>query len=271
MTRPATNSLLSLLAVLLIGLAFSGLADRVGRSYTDAAFERALITFGVARGLNAAISVAQGTEVSISPAGVGLHLTPGQMLDPVNDLVERFSMVMLISSASLGIQKVLLNIGASLLFSVSLVAVLLVALLRLWRPAWFGAVPAGWVYRIAMALVVLRFAVPVAAIGSELVYQGFLSDQYHESTRALEQTSRQISELNQQDAAESQEQEGWIDRIMAAGRQLDFDARIAEYREAAGQASEEAINLIVVFVMQTLFLPLLFLWLLVRLLRSLWN
>ncbi len=265
------KSFSSLLVLLLAGLALSGLADRAGRSYTDAAFERALITFGVARGLNAAISVAQGTEISISPAGVGLHLAPGQVLDPVNDLVERFSMVMLVSTASLGMQKVLLNIGASVLFSALLVAALLAVLLTLWRPDWLGKLPASWVFRAAMLLVVIRFAVPVAAIGSELIYQAFLSEQYQESTAALEQTSRQISELNQQEVVESQEQRSWIDRIKDAGRQLDFDARITEYKEAAGQASEDAINLIVVFVMQTLFLPLLFLWLLIRLLRNLWG
>ena len=265
------KAVLSLLVLLLTGLALSGVTDRTGRDYTDAAFERALITFGVARGLNAAISVAQGTEISISPAGVGLHLTPGQMLDPVNDLIERFSMVMLVSTASLGVQKVLLNIAASVVFSVLLVGVLVGALLALWRPGLLAGIPAGYVYRIALVLVLLRFAVPIAAIGSELIYEGFLSEQYLESTEALEQTSRQISKLNQQDAAQSQADEGWIERIKNAGRQLDFDKRIAEYKEVASQASEEAINLIVVFVMQTLLLPLLFLWLLVRALRSLWS
>lgn len=268
---PSTTVKLSftLLVLLLAGLAFSGLADRTGREYTGAAFERALITFAVARGLNGAISVAQGTEVSISPAGMGLHLTPGQVLDPLNDLIERFSMVMLVSTSSLGIQKVLLSIGESPLFSLLVVAALLAVLVALWRPGWYGSLPPDWIYRTAIILIVIRFAVPFAAIGSELVYRGFLSDQYEESTRTMERTSSKISELSHQDAADQQKQKSWIDHIRDAGRQLDFEARVERYRQAAAEASEDAVNLIVVFVMQTLLLPLLFLWLLIRLLRAL--
>lgn len=66
------------------------LDQRAGENY-ESLFQRALVTFALARTLNGVISAVQGTEVAIQPAGVGVTLTPGQMLDPVNDLVERFS------------------------------------------------------------------------------------------------------------------------------------------------------------------------------------
>ena len=78
----------------------------------ESLFQRALVTFALARTLNGVISAVQGTEVAIQPAGVGVTLTPGQMLDPVNDLVERFSWVMLGATISLGIQQVLLEVSA---------------------------------------------------------------------------------------------------------------------------------------------------------------
>lgn len=105
---------ITLVALLLLTLAFTGLIDKTGQEVTEAAFKRALLTFGVARGLNGAISVAQGTEISISPGGLGLNLTPGEILDPVNDLIERFSWVMLMSSTSLGIQQIFITISSSL-------------------------------------------------------------------------------------------------------------------------------------------------------------
>jgi len=77
---------LSAVLILLVALAFQGGMDSAGRNYTEQGFKRALITYGIARGLNGVISVAQGTEVSLQPAGVGVTLTPGQILDPVNDL-----------------------------------------------------------------------------------------------------------------------------------------------------------------------------------------
>ena len=67
--------------------------------------------FAMARGLNGVISVAQGTSVAIQPAGVGVMLAPGELLDPVNDLVEQFSTVMLFASASLGLQRLLIGMS----------------------------------------------------------------------------------------------------------------------------------------------------------------
>ena len=43
-------------------------------------------------------------------AGVGVIFTLGQILDPINDLIERFSSVMLVAASSLGLQILLLNI-----------------------------------------------------------------------------------------------------------------------------------------------------------------
>ena len=64
-----------------IGLIASQALDERGQEYADAALKRSLLTFGVARALNGVISVAQGTEIALQPAGVGLTFTPGQILD----------------------------------------------------------------------------------------------------------------------------------------------------------------------------------------------
>ena len=94
-------------AVLIIAataLAWWPSLDAHGNATVDAAFKRALVTWALARGLNGVLSVAQGTEVAIQPAGVGVNFTPGEILDPVNDLVERFSWIMMLATSSLGIQ-----------------------------------------------------------------------------------------------------------------------------------------------------------------------
>jgi len=65
---------------LIIGLVLLGVVDvldTAGVESVDAAFKRALLGFALARGLNGVISVAQGTEFSIAPAGVGVNLSTG--------------------------------------------------------------------------------------------------------------------------------------------------------------------------------------------------
>lgn len=89
--------------MLAVAAAFTGVLDDVGRETAEQAFSRALVTFAIARTLNGVISVAQGTEVAVEPAGVGVNFAPGEVLDPINDLVERFSSVMLVATSVLGV------------------------------------------------------------------------------------------------------------------------------------------------------------------------
>jgi hypothetical protein len=268
---------ITIAAILLIVLAFSGVIDNTGEQYTDAALKRALVTFGVARGLNGAISVAQGTEISISPGGLGINLTPGEILDPVNDLIERFSWVMLMSSTSLGIQKIFLDISSALGASILVAAIVLLALFVLWQPGKLTPTLRVALYKLALMLLILRFAIPVVAIGSEGVYHFFLSEQYQESSELLESTRTEITDLNSNDTQTSQgpENAGLMERasrwLDSATDNLGVEARMDQYRDLASKASEHAINLVVVFVIQTIILPLLFLWLVIRAIRKVWD
>lgn len=266
---------LTLFALAALLLAYSGVVDQAGRDYTDAGFKRALVTFGIARGLNGVISVAQGTEVAFEPAGVGLVFTPGEILDPVNDLIERFSWVMLVSATSLGIQRVLLDMTAWPGYTLIVSGVVLGALAWLWlRPA----DPGGWRRRalqLAMLLLVVRFAIPLIALAGEGIYGLFLEPRYASSTEQLEQTTERIGRINRdtQEQISQDEKPGLLERARraydSAAASLDVDSRVQALSEAAARVSEHTVDLIVVFVIQTVLLPLLFLWLLVRLVKGL--
>jgi len=267
---------LSVVIVLLIAAALLGVIDKQGEEYTDKAFKRALITFGVARGLNGVISVAQGTEVALHPAGFGLNFTPGQILDPINDMVEQFSWVMLASSASLGIQKVLLNISSTLAITILLVVIFSLFLVSLWRPALFSPGIKKFITSVAITVLFLRFSVPVAALASEGLYHYFLQDQYVESSTQLENAQKNISELSNDDQASYQNNpdESLLDMakrlLESTTNSISVNTRIEKYQQLASQTTEHAINLIVVFSIQTILFPLLFLWIIYRALRAAW-
>ncbi|HSH29804.1 MAG TPA: hypothetical protein VK971_07850 [Thiohalobacter sp.] len=269
------RSLLSLCILLLLGLAHGGWLDTAGRDYTEAGFKRALVTFGIARGLNGVISVAQGTEVAFQPAGVGVNFAPGQILDPANDLIERFSWVMLVSSTSLGLQRVLLDITAwtGTTWLVTLVAA--PALILLW---WCPRRVGDWPQRLlqlTLLLLVIRFAIPLIALAGEGVYGLFLQPRYAASTLELEQSTERIGRINESTRQRLEEEgtPGLLERAQRAYDSmvgsLDLETRTAELRATLARVSEHTIDLIVVFVLQTVILPLLFLWLLIRLVKGL--
>lgn len=266
---------LSILLVLASVLVLTGSLDNKGQEYTDQALTRSLLTFGVARALNGVISVAQGTEVAVQPAGVGVTFTPGEILDPINDLVERFSWVMLMSSASIGVQKTLLTMSAWHTFSVLVLVLIFLALVMLWLPKCKLPYLRQMVVKLALLAVVLRLSVPMIAIANEWVYMQFLAPQYIQATEQLQMTTNEISEVNVQGdvAMPSQEPEtlwGKAQKIYKTTQNFDIEAKLEKYKNAVSDASEQLINLIVVFTIQTVLLPLVFISLLFALIKSLW-
>ncbi|XPV54723.1 MAG: hypothetical protein ACNI3H_07375 [Halarcobacter ebronensis] len=97
--------LLSIFTISAVFIAITFAIDTTAKTLVDDSFSQAIIVFGSAKALNAVISLAQGTELSLPFFVVAI----GEVLDPVNDLVEQFSLVMLASMTSLGIQKIFLN------------------------------------------------------------------------------------------------------------------------------------------------------------------
>lgn len=273
--------ILSALILVSVALAFFAPLDKLGRDYLDSAFERSLLSFAVARGLNGVLSVAQGTEFAIQPAGVGINFTPGEILDPVNDLVERFSWVMLLSSSSLGMQKVLLSMSSWVWLTIGLSVVAFVYLASLWRQSTSSIVGRKYLSRFLVLLMILRFSVPGVALLNEWVFDQFLHQQYSTASSELKKVSDEIASINNESKSLSKSQHlpnedlGFLEQAArlynTALEQVDFDKRLERYKKAAEEVSENTINLIVVFVLQTILLPLLFLWLIIGLFKRLFG
>jgi hypothetical protein len=45
--------------------------------------------------------------------GIGVGTAPGQVLQPINELVDQFATAMLAASVAFGVQRVLLDVGGS--------------------------------------------------------------------------------------------------------------------------------------------------------------
>ena len=256
--------LITLLILLAATLIFTGWLDGAGREYTEQGLKRSLITYGVARGLNGIISVAQGTEVAVEPVGVGVTFTPGQVLDPINDLVERFSWVVLASGVSLGAQNILLAITAWTGFGLLVVSFLLASLILLWKQGGLSLAVRRVIYKIAIIIVILRMAVPMIAIINEGLYQLFLAPQYEMSLQQLEATTQDIEKIQDKNI-EPQSDQGVIEKakqlIDDASNVFNIDQQFNQLKQAASDISEYVLNMIVVFVLQTLVFPLFFIWL----------
>lgn len=255
----------TVVTVLAAAGALTGHIDRASEEQADNALKNALVTFAVARTLNGVVSAAQGTEVALEPGGVGVVLSVGEILDPINDLIERFSAVMLIAASSLGLQTLLLNITSWW----GVTAFLLVAaagfLAVIWAPRSVAARYAQPALRVLLILLFVRFAVPVLIVGTTIISDRFLAPEQQAATAILRDTTADIERINDETRTTTAGEQSLMDRL---GEMIDESLesmrvgdRIKELRESASNAAEHVVSLIAIFVLQTILLPVLFLWL----------
>jgi len=293
---------LILVALCLLGLSIAGPVDRLSSHYTDQALSNAAVTFAVARVMNGVVSVIQGTRVSATPAGVGVNLAVGEILDPLNDLLEQFSWIMLAATTSLGIQKILLAIGPSMGFNLVLGLSVFYLAVSLWSKHRWLRPQTG--LKLVLLVVVLRFGMAVVVMANQLVFYAYMQDDYQTSAHILEQTSADIERLNPSmsgDAVSSAgqasnagnvpdqrttsgstrgkagdiEQQSWFSAIKRFFSDtvdvINPADRIEEIKRASAAMMTHIFKLAAIFVLQTILIPIAFLWLVYRLFTWLVN
>ena len=252
----ARRALLALALGALVLCSWLAPMDTPAMAQVDAGLKRALVSFATARVLNAAISVAQGTEALVQPFGFGVTLAPGQVLDPVNDLIEQFSNLMLAASVVFGIQKVLIAIGGYWPLSLLLTGAVIGWGWCIWR----RQRPPSWLSRLLVIVLMLRFAVPMVTLGSEVLWQKFLAADYQASQQLIDSASGRVNQLGPNMPA-APDNTSLLDKLKGwVAKNADVKKNFDDLKLAAEQATEHIIKLIVVFLLQTLVIPLLLLW-----------
>jgi hypothetical protein len=257
--------------------------DTTATAKVDSGLKNALATYATARILHGVISALQGTQIDAAPAGVGATFTPGQILAPAAEMLKQFSDLMLIVCASFALQKLLIAIGgyAAVSVALSVVAVgwtLSTFLHRKQAPPWLS--------KILIVMLLIRFAVPLMILGSDLIFQNVLLEKYQISHAGLDATSKNTTVTKAEDLASASN----IPKSLAqsqspqvpAGSGLNVfsklnelvdninawmknkaAASVAKYdalQKAANEAVEHVVMLMAVFALQTIVLPLLILF-----------
>lgn len=231
--------------------------DVLAERHVETGFQRALTTFAAARALNAILSAVQSASVSVG-VGVGASAHPGAILEPIDDLIEQFSALMLAATISFAAQRLLIEIFSawpvSVLVSCALVAWLALRLRRRLLPAWLP--------KLSLALLCLRLAVPILALGSEATYQLLLARDYETSQAEIKNAELPDTAAEPGEALGNKFRRWWSEST-------DVARKIDAIKSKADGLVAHLVKLAAVFVVQTMALPLMFLWLLLWLYRAL--
>ncbi|HKO87887.1 MAG TPA: hypothetical protein VJU83_05135 [Burkholderiales bacterium] len=252
------NKLLIVAALsLVLALIWLQPLDTMAQRHVESGFQRALTTFAVARTLNAVLSVVQSTSVGVH-VGVGASVHPGAILEPIDDLIEQFSAIMLVATLSFAAQGLMLHVASA--WPVS-------ALLTVFLISWGflrarGARMSPWLPRLAIGLLCLRLSVPMLAMVSEATYQLVFSQDY-----AISQGQLEIAKIPDNEALPD---ESFTDRAKRWWSQsTEINKKVEALKAKAEALVEHVIRLAAIFIVQTAVLPLLFFWFVLWLYRGL--
>ena len=217
--------------------------------YNDT-FNRAVYSFALVKGLNALISVLQSTEINVS-VFVGATVGVGEVLDPINDLVERFSVVMLFSSISIGLQHLLLILGKSMFVQIALSLSVILVALSLWVKKLQITQMINLSFKLVFLFLLLRFGAVVFIYSTQFLYDNIYATQYQEASLYLHTYKGELEELKE--------------------NKEEFSTLWESLKSKTETFSKKVIELIIIFVVTTIVFPLLFIWLSIVLLRLIFN
>ena len=255
------RALVSIFIVLMVGLSSTRVLDDYVDDYTTKSITNAALTYATARGINALVSMIQSSEIE---AGVGIvsgSITIGELLDPLNDMIERFSTIMTWVLASLAAQKVLLLLASHELF-LYLVTVLGISTLLL---LFYGPPRVqSLVFRTFLVVVFVRFSLGLAVVLNSGVDYMFLDRQRQANDAGIENFQSNIIGIEPEKEIDT---ETIRDSAIAFWKGLSLD----ELNRKISSGIENFINLVAIYILKTILFPLGFFYAAIFTIRQLWR
>ncbi len=248
------RSLLLALCVLGPVIAWGGFLDTLSERSVDNALMATGAAYATARGINALVSVMQGTEVN----AVMLTVAAGEVLDPVNDLIERLSTLFLYALGSLALQKTLLLLFGDRLFNLLLTAVAIFSVFAIVRPR---GLLSDVVLRVFLVTLFLRFALALSALVTGWVDSAFLTERENRQREAMEQFRGELAALERAEA--EQAGEGWLQRLRNSVSPSEVRARLAALESRVDNFAASSMTLAMSLLLKSILLPLGFLYLVI--------
>ena len=240
----------ALLVLMLLASSFE-IFRTLGEQHLEDAGNRAAAAFAVARTINGVISVLQEVEFGVS-VFVEAGMKPGQVLDPLNDLIERFSIAALIAATILWSLRFL---GGLLLLPWLPLALLLVVLLRLTLERCPVCTDVNYLLmRLVRAGIVLwAFAALTPWVIDGIHHSDVVQGHYREATSEMEAAGARLASLGEGGDSWAIEE----DKVRKT---------LVELKDMADRLSEQAIIVLAVFVFEVLMIPLAIFWISSRML-----
>jgi hypothetical protein len=282
-TKKYQNKLIKFFIGILISIILfysSGLRFPVIDSKTDQYFYNSIKKAGLAyvtcRGVNSVVSVLKGSDLQIGPGGVGVSISVGEVLDPIDDMTERLSDVLVTAITSLGVQKLIYEISISIALPVLSIILLIITLMLLFDDEKYKKIQNNLV-KISLLVIIFRFFLPVSSMANDFLYNNFFSDQINSANKDLESSIGKVDGLDDFSLPDTEGIIGTIknNAYFLAHKTGQFKDAFVTTVSNAHRIIENLLELtflyVGVFVIQVILLPLLSFWLITKLTNFFFN
>ena len=246
--------------------------DSRSDTYFKDVLKKTALSYATVRGVNAVVSMLKDSDLSIAPTGVGVSIAVGQILDPIDDMTERLSSVLVASMLSLGFQKVAMEIGNTVCFKIISFAFPLLLI-----PLWLNRKYSAGVFSLSVKTVtlclVLRFFLPLSAIVDDLIYRHFFENQIADAKAGLalvpSDSSAKLGDVGdlQKDSSIWEKAKGTYNTVKV--KTGEFREAFSRIKDNADEIADSLLKLatayVALFIFQVIIIPPGVLWILAKL------
>ncbi|NDY73958.1 hypothetical protein DO021_16060 [Desulfobacter hydrogenophilus] len=280
-TNPAIAKPIILVVIALTLFMLPGLKlpylDQKAETYFSEAITKAGLAYSVCRIVNASVSVIKESQIQIEPAGLGVSLAAGQALDPLDDMTERASDIIVTAIVSLGIQKIAYELSvefAPVLIAIFLIAFVIATILKSVRAKTIRDIILKSIVLIAVA----RLCLPTASIISSYLNGNYFSPEIIKVKDELAMSYPVIERLKDVRMPEINGVLGTVKNgfNFVGEKTADLKTSLKEMIQNMGSMVSNLLKLsslyVALFVIQVVLLPVGIFWLLSRITNAfLWT
>jgi len=266
--KPIILIVIALMLFILPGLKLPYL-DQKADTYFSEVITKAALTYSVCRVVNASVSVIKESQIQIEPAGLGVSLAAGQVLDPLDDMTERASDILVTAIVSLGIQKIAYELSVA--FAPALIAIFLIALVM---ATILKSVRAKMIREIILKFMVLisvaRLCLPISSIFSSYLNGHYFSPEITKVKDELAMSSPVMEHLKDMRMPEIDGVLGTVKNgfKFVGEKTSDLKTALKEMIQNMENMISNLLKLsylyVALFVIQVVLLPIGIFWLLLR-------
>ncbi len=252
-----------------------GLDTHTDHYFTEA-IKKAGAAYATCRIVNASISILKESSLQLEPAGIGVSLALGQILDPIDDMTERLSDVLVTAITALGVQKLIYEISLALALNVLSVLLILFAVFLLLDHDRLQKIK-QMTLGLLIIVAIIRITLPLSAFANAFIQEHFFEDRIFTAIEALSVGIEDIDHLKEISLPEIDGIKGTIDNS-AQFLKIKITAlktAMASITQNMGMMIEHLLTLtflyVGIFFIQVILLPVLTFWVLIKLVHAFFN